>query len=301
MNSILENIKSGNILLSDGAMGSLLMERGLKQGECPENLNLTQPKILEEIAQLYLDAGSDIIQSNTFGASPMKLSEYNLDDKTEEINSTAVSIAKNVVGDRAYIYGSCGPSGMILQPFGDGDPDELLRGFERQIKAMVSAEVDAIFIETMTDLNEAKIAIRAAKTVAPEIPIAACMTFEDTPKGFFTIMGNRLVDAASELELAGADVIGSNCGNGIDKMIEIAVELKKSSNLPIIIQSNAGLPINREGEIVYPETPEYFAQKVNDLIEAGVSIVGGCCGTTPDTIRAMRKTIDSIQPHGNFS
>lgn len=294
MLSFLENIKSGKILLSDGAMGSLLMERGLKQGECPENLNLTQPKILEEITQLYLDAGSDIIQSNTFGASPMKLSDYGLDDKTEEINRVGVSLAKNVVGDKAYIYGSCGPSGKILQPFGDGDPDELQRGFERQIKAMVFAEVDVIIIETMTDLNEAKIAIKAAKTVAPEITVVACMTFEDTPKGFFTIMGNSLVDAASELELAGAEVIGSNCGNGIDKMIQIAVELKKTSNLPLIIQSNAGLPINKEGQIIYPETPEIFAHKVSDLIDAGVSIVGGCCGTTPDTIRAMRKTIDSI-------
>lgn len=294
MLSFLENIKSGKILLSDGAMGSLLMERGLKQGECPEKLNLTQPKILEEITQLYLDAGSDIIQSNTFGASPMKLSEYGLDDKTEEINRVAVSLAKNVVGDKAYIYGSCGPSGKILKPFGDGDPDELQHGFERQIKAMVLADVDVIFIETMTDLNEAKIAIKAAKTVAPEITVVACMTFEDTPKGFLTIMGNRLVDVASELESAGAEIIGSNCGNGLDKMIQIAVELKKTSNLPLIIQSNAGLPIIKEGQIIYPETPEFFANKVSNLIDAGVSIVGGCCGTTPDTIRAMRKTIDSM-------
>ncbi|MHC4266622.1 MAG: homocysteine S-methyltransferase family protein [Planctomycetota bacterium] len=294
MSSFIEDIKSGKIQLADGAMGSLLMKKGLKQGECPEYLNLTQPKILEEIAQLYLDAGADIIQSNTFGASPMKLSEYSLDDKTEEINSAGVSLAKNVVGDRAYIYGSCGPSGKILQPFGDGDPDELQHGFERQIKAMVSAEVDVIFIETMTDLNEAILAIKAARAVSANITVAACMTFEATPKGFFTIMGNKLEEAASELEAAGADVIGSNCGNGIDKMIEIASELKKVSDLPLIIQSNAGLPVNKDGEIVYPETPEYFAQKVIDLIDAGVSIVGGCCGTTPDTIRAMRKTIDSL-------
>lgn len=293
MLSFLENIKSGKTVLSDGAMGSLLMERGLKQGACPEELNLTQPKILEEIAQLYLDAGSDIIQSNTFGASPMKLSEYNLDNKTEEINRAAVSIAKNVVGDQAYVYGSCGPSGKILKPYGDGDPDELQEGFERQIKAMASAHVDAIFIETMTDLKEAIIAVKAAKIVAPNIPVAACMTFEDTPRGFITIMGNRLNDVVAALDAAGADVIGSNCGNGIDKMIQIAVELKKSSSLPLLIQSNAGLPVNRGGEIVYPETPEYFAQKVNDLIEAGVAIIGGCCGTTPDTIRAMRKMMIS--------
>jgi 5-methyltetrahydrofolate--homocysteine methyltransferase len=159
---------------------------------------------------------------------------------------------------------------------------------------MVSANVDTIFIETMTDLNEAKIAIKAVKTVAPEITVVACMTFENTPKGFYTIMGNSLVDVASELELAGADVIGSNCGNGIDTMIQIAVHLKKLSKLPLIIQSNAGLPVSKDGRITYPETPDYFAEKVPDLIDAGVSIIGGCCGTTPETIKAMRQKIDSI-------
>ena len=292
--SFIEIIRSGKILLSDGAMGSLLMEKGLKHGDCPAYLNLTRPQVIEEITQLYLDAGADLIQSNTFGASPMKLSEYGLADKTEEINRAGVSLAKQVVGDNAFIYGSCGPSGKILQPFGDGDPDELQRGFEQQMKAMVIAGVDTIFIETMTDLNEAKIAIKAAKTVAPDIPVAACMTYNNTPKGFFTIMGNSLVDAASELESAGADVIGSNCGNGIDTMIQIAKNMKEISKLPLIIQSNAGLPISKEGKIMYPETPEYFAEKVPDLIDAGVSIIGGCCGTTPETIRAMRQTIDSL-------
>ena len=296
MSSFLQDVQSGKILLSDGGMGSFLMKKGLKQGECPENLNLTQPEILKEIAQLYLDAGSDIMQSNTFGASPMKLSEYGLEDKTEEINSAGVSLAKGVVGNKAYIYGSCGPTGKILQPFGDADPEVMQRGFERQLRAMVSADVDVIFIETMTDLNEAKLALNAAKLAAPEIPVVACMTFEDTPKGFITIMGNRLEEVAAELEAAGADLIGSNCGNGLEKMIQIAYELKKASDLPLAIQSNAGLPVHKEGELIYPETPEFFAQKVSDLIDAGVSVIGGCCGTTPDTIRAMRKAIDSLSP-----
>ena len=294
MSSFLEDIKSGKILLSDGAMGSLLMEKGLKHGECPEHLNLTQPEIPEEVASLYFDAGADVIQSNTFGASPMKLAEYGLDDKTEEINVAGVSIVKNVVGNNAYVYGSCGPSGKILQPFGDGDPDEMQRGFETQIQAMVSANVDVIFIETMTDLNEALLALKAAKSVAPDMAVVACMTYEATPKGFYTIMGNSLADCAAGLESAGADVIGSNCGNGLDKMIEIAIELKKVSQLPLVIQSNAGLPQNQDGHLVYPETPDIFAEKVTDLIDAGVSIVGGCCGTTPETIKAIRQTLDSI-------
>jgi len=294
MQSFMEKVKSGKPLLCDGAMGSLLMERGLKQGECPEHLNLTQPEIIEDVTRLYLEAGADLIQSNTFGASPMKLSDYGLADKTEEINKAGVSLAKKVLGDKAYVYGSCGPSGKILQPFGDGEPDDLQHGFERQLRSMVEAGVDVIFIETMTDLNEAKIALRAAKKVAAKISVVACMTFDVTPKGIFTMMGNRLADVAAELESAGADVIGSNCGNGLDKMIQIAVALKKLSTLPLIIQSNAGLPVNKDGQIVYPETAEMFAAKVVDLINAGVSIVGGCCGTTPDTIRAMRKTIDAI-------
>jgi 5-methyltetrahydrofolate--homocysteine methyltransferase len=224
----------------------------------------------------------------------MKLAEYGLDDKAEEINRAGVSIVKNVIADNAYVYGSCGPSGKILQPFGDGDPDEMQRGFERQIQAMVSAHVDVIFIETMTDLNEALLALKAAKTVAPGMAVVACMTYEATPKGFYTIMGNSLTDCAAGLEAAGADVIGSNCGNGLDKMIEIAIELKKVAQVPLVIQSNAGLPHNQDGHLVYPETPDIFADKVSDLIDAGVSIVGGCCGTTPETIKAMRQTLDSL-------
>jgi 5-methyltetrahydrofolate--homocysteine methyltransferase len=293
MMSLQEIIKTGKILLADGAMGSLLMERGLKHGECPEELNLKRPNIPREIAQLYLDAGADIIQSNTFGGSSMKLSQYGLEDKTEEINRVAVSLVKKVVKDRAYVYGSVGPSGMILQPFGEGDPEEMENGFKRQIQGMVEAKVDAIFIETMTDLNEAKIALNAARDLAPGVPVAVCMTFQDTPNGFISIMGNKLRDVVFELQSAGADIIGSNCGNGIDNMIKIATELRKIASVPILIQSNAGLPVDKGGEIIYPEGPEVFANKVNDLIEAGVSIIGGCCGTTPETIRAMRKSLDS--------
>ena len=294
MQSFLKRIRDGEILLSDGAMGSLLMERGLKQGECPELLNIAKQEILEEIAQLYFDAGADIIQSNTFGASPMKLSEYGLDEKTEEINRAAVSIVKKIVGDKAYVYGSCGPSGKILQPFGEADPDELYQGFKRQISAMVSADVDVICVETMTDLEEAKLAVKAAKAIDPDITVIASMTFDETPKGFYTIMGNSIKDSAFELEHEGADLLGSNCGNGIEKMLRIAAELKEVSNLPLMIQSNAGIPVNKEGKIVYPETPDFFARKVPEFIAAGVSVIGGCCGTTPDTIRMMRKAIDSM-------
>ncbi|MCK4654472.1 MAG: homocysteine S-methyltransferase family protein, partial [Candidatus Cloacimonetes bacterium] len=260
--------------------------------------NLKNPEILEEIAKAYLDAGVDIIQTNTFGASPLKLSGYGLQNKTEEINRIAVERVKKVVGNKAYVSGSCGLSGKLLKPFGDTEPEDIYKSYERQIKAQISAGVDLVCIETMTDLNEAILAIKAAKSISPEIPIMATMTFDETPRGFYTIMGTNIENAVVELQKARADIIGSNCGNGIENMIIIAREFKKFSRLPIIIQSNAGLPELKNGEIFYSETPEFFREKAKDLINAGVSIIGGCCGTTPEHIQSIRKVVDNYKENG---
>lgn len=291
MKPILDRLKGGEILVADGAMGTMLFQKGLQSGDCPESLNLTKPELLEDIALLYLSAGADIVQTNTFGASPMKLSEYGLAEKTDEINSKAVSIVKNVVGRTAYVSGSCGPSGKILKPYGDTEPDLLYDAFEQQMRALVTAGIDVVCIETMTDLNEATLAVKAAKAVSAKIPVMATMTFDETPRGFFTIMGVNIETAASGLQNAGADIIGSNCGNGIENMIKIAREFKKVSNVPIIIQSNAGQPETKSGKLIYPETAEFFAEKTRDLVDAGVSIIGGCCGTTPEYIRAITESL----------
>jgi len=293
MKPILERIKNGEILVADGAMGTMLFERGLRPGDCPELLNLSKPEILEEIAQIYFKAGADIIQTNTFGGSPPKLSDYGLEDKCEEINTKAVECVRKVIGESAYISGSCGPSGSLLKPYGDTEPETLENAFERQINALTKAGVDIICIETMTDLREAAIAVKAAKNIHPEIPVMVSMTFDKIPKGYYTIMGVNIEDAVKGLEDAGADIIGSNCGNGIDNMIDIATQIKKLSDRSILIQSNAGIPENNDGEIVYPESPNYFEVKTLELIEAGVSIIGGCCGTTPEHIQAIRKVVDS--------
>jgi len=293
MKKLFERLKEGEILVADGAMGTMLMTH-LKLGECPESINLTHPEILEEIASLYLNAGADIIQTNTFGASPLKLSLYSLEDKTEEINSNAVLAVKKVVGNRAYILASCGPSAKLLKPYGDTDPEVVYNSFERQIKALISAGVDIICIETMTDLKEATLAIKAVKAVSLSTPVIATMTFDSTPRGFYTIMGVNIEKAAIGLEKAGADIIGSNCGNGIENMIKIAREFKKYSNLPLIIQPNTGPPKLEDGIPVYQETPEFIAEKAKELITIGVSIIGGCCGTTPEHIKAIRKMVDSI-------
>jgi len=293
MNTIFKRIKNREILVADGAMGTMLFARGLKPGEPPESVNLKNPEILEEIAQAYLDAGADIIQTNTFGASPLKLSDYGMQDKTEEINRIAVEKVRKVVREKAYVSGSVGPSGKLLKPFGDTEPDDIYLSFKRQMKALINADVDLICIETMTDLNEASLAIKAAKSISPEIPIMATMTFDETPRGFYTIMGVSIEDAVVGLQKAGADIIGSNCGNGIENMIKIAREFKKLTILPTIIQSNAGIPEMKEGKLFYSETSEFFAEKTKELIDAGVSIIGGCCGTTPEYIRAIRKVVDN--------
>lgn len=293
MKDLLVRIRNGEVLVADGAMGTMLMERGLKPGEPPESFNLTRPEVLEEIALLYLKAGANIIQTNTFGASPLKLSLYSLDDKTEEINKNAVLAVKKITENRAYVSGSCGPCGKLLKPYGDVDAEEMHNNFERQVKTLIDAGVDIICVETMTDLTEATLAIKAAKAVSPSIPVIATMTFDPTPKGFYTVMGINIENAAKGLEDAGADIIGSNCGNGIENMIKIAEEFKARGNLPIIIQSNAGLPEMHGDVTVYPETPEFMAERSKELVSIGVSIIGGCCGTTPEHIRQIRRIVSS--------
>lgn len=293
MEPILNCLKNEEILVADGAIGTILIHNGLQPGECPEALNLTKPEIIQEIAELYFDSGADIIQTNTFGASPLKLSEFGLENETEEINSKAVFFVKNTVNDRAYVSGSVGPSGRILLPYGDTEPDVIYNSFICQIKSIVGSGVDIVCIETMIDLRETILAIKATKVVSPNTPIIATMTFDKTPKGYHTIMGITIKEAAVELQKAGANILGSNCGNGIENMVEIAREFKQVTDLPIMIQSNAGLPETKNGELYYPESVDFFSENVPELIEAGVSIIGGCCGTTPEYIRAIRNIIDS--------
>ena len=286
MTKPLTKVIQEKILVGDGAMGTMLIERGLKPGRPPESFNLEDAAVLEDIARQYLDAGADIVQTNTFGASALNLAVYGLEKRTVDINRIAVLAVKKVIGDRAYISGSCGPSGRMLKPYGDIDPDHMFASFTLQIQTLIDAGVDVVCVETMSDIHEAILAIKAAKDIAASVPVIATMTFNPTPKGFYTVMGVNIPDAAAALEDAGADVIGSNCGNGIENMVLIAGEFKKCTNLPLIIQSNAGLPQKKGGDFVYPETPEFMAEQSRELAKIGVSIIGGCCGTTPAHIKA---------------
>jgi 5-methyltetrahydrofolate--homocysteine methyltransferase len=298
MQLLLDRIRGGGVVVGDGAWGTQLFARGLKPGDCPEALNLERPEVLEEIAALYLEAGAEYITTNTFGGSPLKLAPYGLDGRCEEVNRAAVEAVRRAVGGRAWVWASVGPCGRILAPYGDADPDEVRDGFARQIAALAAAGADVLCVETMTDLSEARLALDAARTTAPDLPVVATMTFDPTPRGYFTIMGVTVEQAAAGLEAAGAHVVGSNCGNGIERMVEIARLLRECSTLPVAIQSNAGLPENRGGEVVYPETPEYMADHARRLVHLGVAVIGGCCGTGPDHVRALRRMVDEATGTG---
>lgn len=295
MRNFSDELKSGRVLVADGAMGTMLMARGLAPGEAPETVNLRGPEALEEIARLYLEAGADIIQTNTFGGSPLKLAKTGLDDNMHDVNRRAVEAVRRVAGGKAFVSASVGPSGLILKPYGDAEPQAVYDSYRSQVEILAAAGADVICVETMTDIAEAVLAVRAAKEAAPRLPVMATMTYDATPRGFFTIMGVTVACAAKELAAAGADVIGSNCGNGIDNMVAIAREYRACSDLPIIIQSNAGLPEMRGGVLAYPETPEFMASRVKALVASGVSIIGGCCGTTPAHIAAIRKEVERFR------
>jgi 5-methyltetrahydrofolate--homocysteine methyltransferase len=291
MQPFLERVKSGPVLVADGAMGSFLMDHGLRPGDAPESFNLSRQDVLREVAGLYLDAGAEVVQTNTFGGSALKLAAYGLDDRTEEINRLAVEAVREVVDGRAYVSGSCGPCGRTLLPYGDAEPDDVRESFGRQITALVEAGVDVLCVETMTDLTEARLAIEAARGVSADIPLMATMTFDAIPRGFYTIMGVDVPSAAAGLLEAGANLVGSNCGNGIENMVAIAREFRACTDAPMLIQSNAGLPQLVDGQVVYSETPGFMAERARELLKLGVQVIGGCCGTTPAHIHALKQAL----------
>lgn len=289
---LMQRVKSGEVLLADGAMGTMLFAYGLKSGECPERLSLERPWLLEEIARRYVEAGADIVETNTFGGSLLKLEPYSLDGQTEAVNRLAVEAARRAAGNKAYVAVSCGPCGLLLEPYGDAPADIVRSSFRKQLRAAIDAGAKLVCVETMTDLTEAILALEAARIEAPDIPVSVTMTFDDTPGGFRTIMGVSIEQAARELAAAGADVVGSNCGSGIETMVRIAAAFREVTDRPVLIQSNAGMPEMQEGSPKYPESPDLMAEGGRELLKMGVNIIGGCCGTTPAHIAALRTVID---------
>lgn len=288
--SILGRLKSGDQLISDGATGTYLQSHGLEPGGCPEELNASRPELVRGMAAEYFEAGAAMVLTNSFGGSRFMLKKYGHEDQAGELNRLAAQHARSVAPPGRYVAGSVGPVGEFLQPLGEVSEAEMLDAFIEQITALAEGGADAVLIETMTALEEASLAIKVARENT-DLTVMATMTFDKGPRGYFTMMGVTPERAVKELRDAGADIVGANCGNGIEGMIELAREMRSATDGYLLVHSNAGMPSIRKGQIVYPETPDWMAERFRSLADIGINIFGGCCGTTPMHIRALLEAV----------
>jgi 5-methyltetrahydrofolate--homocysteine methyltransferase len=283
-------------LLGDGAMGTQLMLAGLVQGNCGEEWNLSHPERVLAIQRRYAEAGSDCILTNTFGGSRIMLNRHGNADNVVAINRAGVEIVREAFGDRpGYVIGDIGPFGGLMEPFGDFTESQVREAFNEQAQALVDAGVDAIIIETQTSLEELLLGIQAAEAAGAPCVIGS-MAYDVTLDGstFRTMMGVDPERAAEFMQQNGADIIALNCGTGMDmERARQAVERYRSVvDLPIMTQPNAGQPKLIDMKVIYDETPDQMVTGVVPLVEAGANIIGACCGSTPDHIRAFRKELD---------
>ena len=287
MADFLQAIKE-RVLVLDGAMGTMLQERGLKAGASPEAMNLEAPEVVEGVHRAYAEAGADILVSNTFGGSRTKLAHYGLEGRVAEINRAGVEIVRRAAGSGQFVAASIGPTGRFLQPVGDAGFDETVEIFGEQVRAFVEGGADLISMETFLDIRELRAAMIACREFS-KLPVIAQMTFDDAGR---TVLGTPPEAAAVTLDALGADVIGSNCGLGIDGIYAILEKMRTVTARPLIAQANAGLPQLVHGQTVFPGTPEEMTAYHDRLIALGARVVGGCCGTTPAHIRAIRDALD---------
>ena len=276
-------LEAKKLLIADGAWGTELAKLGLAAGESPERLNLEQPDMVRQVAASYVDAGADIILTNTFGGNTIKLAKAGLADRVADVNRIGAELSKEAADDRALVFASVGPTGEMMAPLGEVSEDEMVAAFAAQVKGLAAGGADGIVIESMSDLGESKAALRAVRDNA-DLPVVVSLTYSHGPGGHATMMGVRPEQAATEFEAAGAQIVGANCGQGIEKFVEIARIMHSATTLPLWMKANAGLPELVNGETVFRESPEFMAGYVRALVEAGASIVGGCCGTTPEHI-----------------
>ena len=276
------------VLVLDGAMGTLLQERGLKAGQSPEELNLTMPEVVASVHRDYVAAGADIIVTNTFGGSREKLSHYGLEGRLTEINAAAVSIARAAAGESAYVAASIGPTGRFVEPVGDLTFDQMAAIFREQVRALIDAGADLLTLETFLDIKEIRAAIIAIRELSPRIPVIAMLTFDDNGR---SVLGTSPEAAAITLEAVGADLVGSNCGLGVDGIYDILSAMRRVTRLPLISQANAGLPILKDGKTVFPGTPAEMTAYHDRMLALGVRVIGGCCGTTPAHIGAIKEAL----------
>jgi len=291
MTTLLDALNDGP-LLGDGAMGTVLQDRGNTEGGAPELWNVEHADVIEAVFEEYAAAGAQLLTTNTFGGTRARLQMHGLEDRVEELNEAAAQLARRVA-DRhggVFVLGDIGPSGELMEPMGDLTPEVAQEMFAEQIRGLVAGGVDAILIETMSDLSEVEAAVAAARAVAPELPVLATLSFDTNLR---TMMGVSPALAVSTLSELGVDVIGANCGRGLDEMRLIAAQLveARGDGVRLIIQSNAGLPKLQGDEFVFDGTPDEMARYAVEMRELGFDIIGACCGSSPEHIAAMHEAL----------
>jgi 5-methyltetrahydrofolate--homocysteine methyltransferase len=277
------------VLVLNGAKGTLFQERGLAPGGCPEEMNRSAPEAVIGMHAEYVEAGADILIANSFGGNRVKLANYNLDNAVDELNRRAVALARKAAPTGVFVGGSVGPTGRFVEPVGDVGFDEMMDIFAEQISSLVGAGADLISFETFLDIRELRAGVIACRDIC-DLPIIAQMTFEDAGR---TVLGTPPTAAAVTLDALGVDVIGANCGLGIDGIHDVLAEMRQVTPRPLVARANAGLPILRNGQTIFPATPEEMTAYHERLIALGVRVVGGCCGTTPTHTRVMRDALNN--------
>ena len=282
---------SGSVIVADGAMGTMLQEAGLPSGTPPEGWLLENAEAVRQVHRAYIDAGSDLILTCTFGATRPRLERSGLSDRLSEINRRAVEIAREAAGDEVFVAGDIGPTGELLEPLGALSYEEAVEVFAEQAEALARAGVDVLYIETMSALDEAKAAVEGALQAANGTPVTATLSFDSHGR---TSMGVRPEEAAETLNKRGVQALGANCGKSFDMTLE-AVEAmgRVTPDMPLIVKPNAGTPRMVEGEVVYDATPADMADYARQYVARGARIVGGCCGSTPDHIAAIARAVRS--------
>lgn len=283
--SILETLQQELPVLLDGAWGTELAQRGLDSATCPDSWNLSHPDRVREVAASYVAAGSRIILTNTFRANRLSLAGFGLQEKTAEINRAGAAISRQAAGDHAFVFASMGPSGKLLF-HGQTSEEDLLAAFQEQAQALAEGGAQGIVLETFSDPEEIRFGIQAARQTG--LPVVASMAFDSGKKYDRTMMGTTPEQVAEFLTDEGVDIVGANCGQGIVGYIDICRRMRNSTDLPLWIKANAGLPEIVDGKTIYRVTPEEFASHLGELTAAGAAFIGGCCGTNPDFIRALK-------------